>query len=723
MTSSVTVIDTSRGDPSIIRLAVEMEGKGGKLYCLDQNKPLLKIIEEVCHMYNVTNPGEYALQHKNDDKLTYTYITEENRSELANGIVLKLSDSAGKMAQDVFSNLQSENPDETFQSMKKLSKASADLTFAQEFCNRGGGNLLVQMVEDNTEQGDAMAYTLSSFLELMEHSIIPWENITIKFIKRIASYVNRTHSAVLQPSDTTITLKALAILESLILSSSELYTNIANEITFPNLVPHLESNKHPVIQQYCLALMNALCLRAPEERKKKLEDSLSSKEIRTVIMEKVVRSQNIGTEMQHQLYVFQQLTFNLLEKKMNTKIDPNNEKHRENIIDLRMIAFGSHGDIRKPSMSATNDYKKLGFTNTSNPTMDFMVVPPGILALDCMYFFATTHNDNYTKVVLENSCRADEHECPFARTSIALTKMLCEILKVGEAPDETGQEYYPMFFSCDNSFKEFFCQCIRLFNKTWKEMRAELQDFPKVMSVVKDQIERALNSRSPSMDQFWTKLSQLNYTQILKLRQQERSDKEEWNSQATPVVELRKEIKPVIMDLIKQQRLNYLMKGTQFNKFNRAGRAKDKFWYCRLSPNHKMLHYGDIDESTTPPAESLQNKLPVADIKDLLVGKDCPHLRQIRGNVTSAFSILHHPPDQHLDFVAPIQEAFDMWTDGINALLGNPMVSKKTEEDLEMLLSMEIKMRLLDTANVPIPSEPPPIPPPPPDYNFYYDTL
>ena len=75
----------------------------------------------------------------------------------------------------------------------------------------------------------------------------------------------------------------------------------------------------------------------------------------------------------------------------------------------------------------------------------------------------------------------------------------------------------------------------------------------------------------------------------------------------------------------------------------------------------------------------------------------------------------------HFDSCPTFQ--FDMWTDGINALLGNPMVSKKTEEDLEMLLSMEIKMRLLDTANVPIPSEPPPIPPPPPDYNFYYDTL
>lgn len=24
--------------------------------------------------------------------------------------------------------------------------------------------------------------------------------------------------------------------------------------------------------------------------------------------------------------------------------------------------------------------------------------------------------------------------------------------------------------------------------------------------------------------------------------------------------------------------------------------ALDKFWYCRLSPNHKVLHYGDIEE-------------------------------------------------------------------------------------------------------------------------------
>lgn len=35
----------------------------------------------------------------------------------------------------------------------------------------------------------------------------------------------------------------------------------------------------------------------------------------------------------------------------------------------------------------------------------------------------------------------------------------------------------------------------------------------------------------------------------------------------------------------------------------------DKLWYCRLSPNHKMLHYGDVEEDTdNPPIETLQEK-------------------------------------------------------------------------------------------------------------------
>ncbi len=37
-----------------------------------------------------------------------------------------------------------------------------------------------------------------------------------------------------------------------------------------------------------------------------------------------------------------------------------------------------------------------------------------------------------------------------------------------------------MFFAHDRPFEEFFCICIQLLNKTWKEMRATAADFHKV---------------------------------------------------------------------------------------------------------------------------------------------------------------------------------------------------------------------------------------------------
>lgn len=48
--------------------------------------------------------------------------------------------------------------------------------------------------------------------------------------------------------------------------------------------------------------------------------------------------------------------------------------------------------------------------------------------------------------------------------------------------------------------------------------------------------------------------------------------------------------------------------------------SSDKLWYCRLSPNHKMLHYGDVEEDTdNPPIETLQEKseLKLGKCKDL----------------------------------------------------------------------------------------------------------
>lgn len=51
---------------------------------------------------------------------------------------------------------------------------------------------------------------------------------------------------------------------------------------------------------------------------------------------------------------------------------------------------------------------------------------------------------------------------------------------VFRAANEGCNDYHPMFFTHDRAWEEFFCVCIQLLNKTWKEMRATAEDFNKV---------------------------------------------------------------------------------------------------------------------------------------------------------------------------------------------------------------------------------------------------
>uniref|UniRef100_A0AAQ5YKH2 ELMO domain-containing protein n=1 Tax=Amphiprion ocellaris TaxID=80972 RepID=A0AAQ5YKH2_AMPOC len=685
---------------------------------------VLPFLEQSCNVcsllpmpfsWSLGNHENFALQIAD---ATNFYITEKVHLSLFN---LKKS---YQTAVQLHERIQSSSMDAKLEALKDLANASRDITFAQEFINLDGISLLTQMVESGTDFGDLLSFTLTAFVELMDHGIVSWDTFSVAFIKKIASYVNKS------AMDTAVLQRSLAILESMVLNSQDLYHKVAQEITIGQLIPHLQGTDQD-IQTYTIAVINALFLKAPEEKRQvRLQDAHTI--YCTSFHLNVIRSPiPINDEMAHQLYVLQVLTFNLLEDRMMTKMDPQDQAQRDIIFELRRIAFdvecepNNSGSIEKRKSMYTRDYKKLGFINHVNPAVDFTQIPPGMLALDNMLYFAKHHQDAYIRIVLENSSREDKHECPFGRSSIELTKMLCEILKVGELPSENCHDFHPMFFTHDRSFEEFFCICIQLLNKTWKEMRATSEDFNKVMQVVREQIMRALTLKPNSLDQFKSRLQNLSYTEILKIRQSERMNQEDFQSR--PILELREKIQPEIMELIKQQRLNRLCEGTCFRKIS-SRRRQDKFWYCRLSPNHKVLHYGDLEESPQGevPHDSLQDKLPVADIKAVITGKDCPHmkekgaLKQNKEVLELAFSVLYES-DEYLNFIAPDKHEYCVWTDGLNALLGKEMTSDYTKSDMDTLLSMEMKLRLLDLENIQIPEAPPPIPKEPSNYDFVYD--
>lgn len=62
--------------------------------------------------------------------------------------------------------------------------------------------------------------------------------------------------------------------------------------------------------------------------------------------------------------------------------------------------------------------------------MDVILPESTNVKIVCMFF----------KIVLENLSRGEDYECPFARASIALVKMLCEILEINGDPSKCIQK-------------------------------------------------------------------------------------------------------------------------------------------------------------------------------------------------------------------------------------------------------------------------------------------
>ena len=67
-----------------------------------------------------------------------------------------------------------------------------------------------------------------------------------------------------------------------------------------------------------------------------------------------------------------------------------------------------------------------------------------------------------------------------------------------------------------------------------------------------------------------------------------------------------------------------------------------------------------------------------------------------------------------IEVIAAKDDAFHCWCDAINYLLEKDMEKKKStkvDDDLELLLGHEVRLRLLDLEDVKLPDKAPPIPP------------
>lgn len=386
----------------------------------DQTQPLTTIIQNLCNRWTI-QPFEaenYALQF--DDSTPQSFVTEKNRKEVKNGTVLQLRSSPMKTSKDILEKLKTGNDEQKVVALKELAALSSDLTFALEYIKEKGLTMLIDIIENGDWASNLLQFIMMAFVELTDHGTVSFDVLTEQFIFRNIEFIKNAGKY----QQKEIIIAALNILENIVQNGSKHYL-IEKEFVYNSLESLLKILQETglsstQLQNNTLALINALFNKGNNETKKKITETFSKKQYRSVILDNVI-STSMSQELSHQLYIFQTLTLSLLEQRMQVSVTTHEQEVVDKITKLKKIAFESDGsDGSHNDSSAVRLYnKKLGFKDNFNPVKDFMEIPPGLLALDCMLFFATHYEHNYKKVVHENSIRQDDmHDCPFGKFEI-----------------------------------------------------------------------------------------------------------------------------------------------------------------------------------------------------------------------------------------------------------------------------------------------------------------
>ena len=172
------------GKKDVVKVAVEMQDKATQLIDLDQTRPLECIIQELCAIWCLSDPGDnYALEFS--DPTNPVYITEKNRCEIKNGLFLKLTASPARRTHKILDTLNASGNHCPVEVLKELHRLSLDPTFALEFINKQGHQYLLKSVQESVHSLERLAYVLLSFVELMDHGIVSWDIVEPKFIGKV----------------------------------------------------------------------------------------------------------------------------------------------------------------------------------------------------------------------------------------------------------------------------------------------------------------------------------------------------------------------------------------------------------------------------------------------------------------------------------------------------------------------------------------------------------
>lgn len=398
------------------------------------------------------------------------------------------------------------------------------------------------------------------------------------------------------------------------------------------LVTRLSSADHALCAN-SLQLINAL-MRDAVTNDEEAEWSQFVKRLQELGVIKSVHLLMQGSALQdlaHPLLEFQSLTKVLLRKWREVPVELEKPEHRRALKGLHLAsnpekpAPAENGDdMRKSRRHNPEKWRRLGFESES-PSWDFQEM--GYLGMMDLTDYVRKYQDEFQKLLLEQSAKPFDQRCPIARASLSVTSILYEHFEVEKSDTDDAKSYLVLESrtNFDKVFKPPLLHWSRLhvaglhaFFRLWKATGAAEEDLPKIIELVRILIESVVGgaSRTKDVQEIEEEMAEFEYQRLRELQMEllELTYEDAWGQHLRQV---RDDLHHESLQFVKEQRIRCLLQGAWFPidqshkpEVKDSKKSGSQYRYVQLSHNRRYLHYADFESMTdqVPELDTLPDK-------------------------------------------------------------------------------------------------------------------
>ncbi|XP_066144082.1 engulfment and cell motility protein 2-like isoform X1 [Euwallacea fornicatus] len=719
----------------IAKISIEkFDNKEQILYDFDQTKSLQSNIKNICKKLSLPDNTKqvYGLKYlpiKNNDQAHY--ISEGNFQDIKHSDCLKVVFSVTYILRRIAENLFDENEERRRIAYEDIYRNSLDPVFIDELKISGIDEMLMRVfVERQSSSGEQLGL-LMTLVHLFSKNYV--ENTSFDLLSKTLSILKNTDT-----SNEEIRF-ALSLLQKILISSNEAFEpwkeRILREVLFNDLNVYVWRDSSQPLQYVALLLINTMIKVSKGEKRSQLIKQMNIRKTRENIYNFIIMEGNFDRNMEHELYVLQTYLLSLFAEALHSKInlDDNNLFRREEFElgreDMRRITIlmdfdeaNAQSYFSVEDLAFNNRFSRISLASmrsedaSTSPRTTFSraysendkVNAISHLTLEALRYYKTAHRRNFYQSQIEEQL----YEPGIFSTSERVVRMLAKMLHIGLDPDTKSTFYQPIIFYCSSKtpfFLELFSRTMWLLSRTRRDMKASTYaDYEKVIYILQKQVRIALKNRPKDFKSLTTEMSSTSFqTVIQKIQNDKEMEMADMLKNHECLLQLKKKYRAINIENVLQQRLKFLLDGTQMTEIlDKKNQTKT---FLQLSKNLKELSIFNVVSDTKHTHKASYN---VDDITHIVIGKNCNHVGscEVPGQ---AFSII-----VKYEEVAKLKAKDDKmagyWTDALLLLTKKATdenLSKYYEEELELLIEMDIRLQLLELQNVAIPKSAPVIPP------------